>query len=384
MAKRPAAVRRYAEQAALEALVRFGPELSGLAELQRTAQGNYATGIAQARQTAAGITSAARAAKPEIVDVYNDAGGRLTQTDRMVAGDLAALGPSGAAIRAAAKVESGASRSRLREARANSVRDLAERRVQAQSGRAFAVQNARRQLVDDLGKVQRRRADVLREQGAFTASTLGDLLQADMDRRTRLAISKMGARARLQISRAGLSQSERNSIRSSGFDPDTGRPIPGGKADPNRPSARGRSGKSGWATQTQMARAADAVGTARQWAKRLLAAGVSREAIIAGLSSGRSERRVPIHDPVTGKPVYNRDGTPKERVIAGLPKVGSTLLIQAALEAEQNGYVSRRTQRALHRRGLRLSVLGLPYHIPRAKPVNQNFAPGANGQTRPN
>jgi hypothetical protein len=39
--------------------------------------------------------------------------------------------------------------------------------------------------------------------------------------------------------RGGGGQSERNSLRSAGIDPKTGRPIPGGKLDPKRAGKKG-------------------------------------------------------------------------------------------------------------------------------------------------
>jgi hypothetical protein len=57
---------RFASQAALEAVVRFGPEQAGLKELQRQAESNYQSTVAQARGGAQGIVSAVDRAKPEI------------------------------------------------------------------------------------------------------------------------------------------------------------------------------------------------------------------------------------------------------------------------------------------------------------------------------
>jgi hypothetical protein len=80
---------RFINQAALEALVRFGPELSGLKELQREAIMEYATGIKQAHGAARGIVGTIDQARPGVRKIYDDAGVSASKHASMLSGDVA-------------------------------------------------------------------------------------------------------------------------------------------------------------------------------------------------------------------------------------------------------------------------------------------------------
>jgi hypothetical protein len=392
---------RWASQAALQALVRYGPEESGLLELQREAGSELSTATRQARGTAEGVVNQVNAARPDVRGIYNRAGLAQAKTATTLEGDTAALGSVADSIKAGASLEQTVGLRHLREAKADALTDLASRGVAAKEGRVWAVRKAQDDFAASMAKVLQRKVDLAREKGAFTASTMDNLMQADLDRRQQLAIAN-----------ARLTQSERGSLRSAGINPDTGKPIRNGPLDPNSPlnrqrdrSGRGGGGKGRFdATKAQIGAAQDDFALARRWATRLANGGASRAAVQGVLSQGQSasEKEVQLHDPATGKPLFNRDGTPKTvtRRRGEVPQVKSGLLLQAALEMTYDGHLSRATARRLRERGIHPKQVGDvvlyrdwrrrqqqrrrrardPRHRPEA---GTGLTPGANGQMRP-
>lgn len=353
--------RRFYRQAAQDALVRFGPEIAGLLELEHQARSNLKSSVRSARGNARGIIGAVDRARPEIKDVYSDATAQQGVINAQVASHVGELGPVADSIKAAAAVEAGAASSRIGESRATALADLAQRRVSAQEGRQFAVQQARSTFADEIGQVLRRRQSLGAEIGAFKVSQAAGY----RDDAAARALTRRGQNITAANNRRSQAQSERNSQRAAGFDPDTGKPIPGGKADP-------KASKN--VTQDQINREAgisDKISEAVRWATKLASQGLDRPTVEKALSEGRDAsdpKEVPLHDPVTGKPLYNPDGTPKTKTVpghAGLPKVDSNLLLQAALEIAYDGHVSKRTKARLRQRGVRPGVLNIPLPKPR-------------------
>src|SRR3954469_14451838 len=108
---------RFANQATLEALVRFGPELSGLKELQREAIMEYATGVKQAHGVARGTVGIIDQARPTVRKIYDDAGVSASQHASMLTGDVAALPGVANSIKAGAQLEATHSLAALRDAK---------------------------------------------------------------------------------------------------------------------------------------------------------------------------------------------------------------------------------------------------------------------------
>lgn len=336
---------RWASQAAQLRLVRYGPEESGLNELVRQAEGDYRTGLAQARGNAQGTISTIDQAIPNVRDIYENAGLTQARAASTFAGDAGKVAP-GSPLAAAASLEQQVGIRHLNEAQASALTGLQDQRAAAKSGQTFASNKARSDFLETVGKVMQRRQDLAGEEGAFTASTAQQLMQADLDRQQQA-----------DIAGAKLSQQERNSLRSAGIDPDTGSPIPNGKLDPKaKKNGRG----SGGATNEQIGAAQDAVQETLGWARRLRQQGLGRGDVAAALSAGREAADVPLHDPSTGKALFNPDGTPKTKRRGGIPAAKSQLLLSAALDVVYRGYVSPEVLRKLHSRGLKLKDLGLP------------------------
>lgn len=372
--KRNRRMGQWASEAARQALIRYGPEISGLNELMRQATSDYHQGLAQARGNAQGTISTIDQAIPGVRDIYENAGLTQAKAASTFEGDAGKLAP-GSPLAAAAALEQSVGVRHLNEAQASALTDLQTQRTAARSGQTFASSKARQDFLSSVGQILARRQDLAREEGAFTTSTAQQLMQASLDRQQQL-----------DIANARLTQSDRNSLRSAGIDPDTGQAIKNGPLDPNSPryKGRGRGGKDGRASQTQIGSAQDATQEAVGWARRLQQTGLSRADVAAALSGGRDATDVPLHDPATGKPLFNPDGTPKTKRRGGIPKAKSQLLLSAALDQVFNGYVSDEARRKLHRRGIYLTDLGLmnarDYRRRHQRPP---LAPGANGQSRP-
>ena len=321
----------WASEAAQEALVRYGPEISALNELQNEATSGYDTSVLQAKRGARGVVSQVAAERPAVRQIYDRAGLSQARTATTLEGDTASLGGVADSIKAGASLEQTVGLRHLREAKAAALTDLSNRAVAAREGRVFAVNQAKTDLAKTLAQIFQRRVDLGNEMGAFQSSTANQLLQADLDRKSQQAIA--GAR---------LDQQERDSLRSAGIDPNTGQPIKNGKLDPNSPLNRSRTGKGGSGsggkggrlTPGQVGTAQDTATLALDWATRLRNAGLSRPDVQQALLNGRdAQAGTQLHDPTTGKPLYNKDGTP--RMTKGRPKVpaiGSQVLLAAALD----------------------------------------------------
>jgi uncharacterized protein (UPF0305 family) len=214
---------RLVRQATMDALLRFGPEQSGLRALAREAYSERRQGIAQAKGTAASITNAIDMATPRVKELYDAAGlAQAAVAHTLVSHDLAGLGPAADRFKAAGATEQAGLAGILENQQAATLGDLQQQRVSAQQGRQFATTKAQNDFVDSMAKVLARAQDLRREKGAFQATDLFNLRQDRQDRRQTL-----------RIAQAGNLQKERNSLRSAGIDPNTGKMIPGGPLDPD-------------------------------------------------------------------------------------------------------------------------------------------------------
>ena len=206
--------RRRLQQARLETRVRYGPELRGLNELSADARDALNFDIDASRGAAAGILAAIDEATPRTRSIYDRAQGSLDDIQGEVDqyGGLTGL-YADAAVRERAAAESG-----VAEARAGALSDLLDRKVGAEEGRAYAVQNAISTYRDSQRKIGRQKQGLRGDMAAFTLGTFRDLTQSDrqlaMERR-RLALSERADRRSARKTEADLT----------GIDPATGLPT---------------------------------------------------------------------------------------------------------------------------------------------------------------
>jgi hypothetical protein len=321
----------YLEQAGAQALVRFGPEMSALRQLLAQASQSYEDRVRQAKTGRQFTVGAVDAAGPAVQQAY--------------AGAHQAVSP---AFQSQGGVEHSALNARMAESQALAKSQLAARRTSAIEGEGAQMAQALRDRNREQSQIGGRGLDLVREMGAFTSATAGELAAGD-------AASQAEAAWRS----AQLGQQERNSIRSAGFDPDTGLPLPGGKADPKKEKGEP------WATPEAQGNAADEFDSLRGFAATLRGAGVSRRDAARALQSGRDESEVPVYRTVPNasggtkqEKVLNADGTPKMKKVSGIPKAKSQLILTAALDQAYDEHLSRRTQRLLHQRRIKIKPLG--------------------------
>lgn len=333
----------YVESAANQSILRFGGQESVLSQLLRDAEDRRDTALRQAKSGRQYTVGSVDQALPAVQQAYS--------------GASAALPP---AFAAAGGTEAQALTARMAESQAQATSQLQARRVSAIEGEGAARTQAARDYSSDRGKVLASALDLAQQKGAFTTETIKDMMGAD-------AKSTQDA-AELK---ARLDQDERNSVRSSGIDPDTGAPIPGGKLDP-----KAKNGGHGWASDTAQGDAADTVQNALKWARTLKGGGVSRADAAAALLTGADEQKADVIDPNTGKRAVWQKGeidpstgksvdpqlvnTPKQRTIqTALPQIDSQLFLSAALDMAYDKHLSTRNQALLHARGIKLEPLGL-------------------------
>jgi hypothetical protein len=348
MAKKKTSRRsRFADDAALQALVRYGPEETGLKALAQQARADYGVSVRQAQTTGDLTLAAAKEAIPGVAKIYDSAGLAQARTASLVSPELAALtGPGAATLQRGGALEVAQQLGNLRASKASALEDLTTRQVAARQGQQFGILAARQKFTQDMQKILGQSQGLAQQKGAFTASTLNALEQAALGRSTKKQVARIGASASRANTKARLSQSERNSLRSSGIDPDTGKPIPGGKLDPKKLGTLPGGVKLN--TAAMHGRVTDQVKSLEGWIRQHKGDYTSRHEIAQDLLNGVAGQTVT--DPKTGAKI--RD--------PGVPKAPSQLALQAALDVVYNGGLSNGTARALHQRGYSVGALGLP------------------------
>jgi len=339
---------RFADDAALQALVRFGPEETGLQALAQQARADYGVSVRQAQNTGDLTLAAAKEAIPAVAKIYDQAGLDQAKTASLVSPELAALtGPAAGVMQRGGALEVAQQLANLRSSKASALEDLNTRQVAARQGQQFGVLNARQKFEADMQKILAQSQGLAQQKGAFTASTINSLLNSAADRGVKRDVARIGASASKSNTTARLNQQERNSLRSSGIDPDTGKPIPGGKLDPKaKPGTLPGGVKLN--TPAMHGRVTDQVKSLEGWIREHRGDYKSRAEIAHDLLNG-----VPgstVTDPKTGAKI--RD--------PGVPKAPSQLALQAALDVVYNGGLSRGTSATLHQRGYSVKILGLP------------------------
>lgn len=328
----------FLEDAQAQSIIRYGPELSALKSLLTAAETSYTDRVRQARSSREFSVGAVDRALPQVQQAYQGA-------QQAVAPQFAQAGG----------VEAQALAARMAEAQALAQSQLYQRRVSAVEGEGALRSQAQRELSQDRQKIGDRGTDLAREIGAFVTQTAGS---------SRAAAT--AAQAEVERFNAQLVQDERNSIRSSGTDPDTGLPTQDAQTvidNANRtPSKK-------WASQEQHASASDEIANLQTFAAKLRSEKVSRKDAVSVLLNGAEADEVPIYEKYkdadgkvkTRKKLIRDDqGNIVEatRKRAAVPKASSQVLLKAALDMAYDGHLSRATQKLLHDRNLQIGQLG--------------------------
>jgi hypothetical protein len=333
--------KRRARQVRAEARLRFGPQRRQLRAAMRDVNEAFVTDVDVANETARGSKRAARAAKPQITKAIGDA--QRTVSQGPTPGVSAALGNLGPA---AARDHEGAKR-RLAETLAMATTELDQRVVDAEGGRSGAILQAASTRTAEKRRLRDQLRGLAGDAGTFAAARSGELGQEAADRRIR----RRGQDVTRQNNRDSTAQAERNSKRSAGIDPDTGKPIKGGKLDPkaNKPKA----------TAPQKQDAQSAVSLARAQIQRLR----SKENLDRGrlgplLVEGRDDMTLKVDK--AGKPL------PQPVKVPGVKKVDQ-LWASVALDVEFDGKISQANMRRLRKLGYGARALDLLKYKPKSR-----------------
>jgi hypothetical protein len=309
-------------QASLEAMLKYAPQKNALSELKQQAEENFA-GSAQAARSAGelGVT-AAREAVPAVTSTFQRAAKDQTATRTRLAGELGALAPAANGFKSAAATEAAGAQDSLGRERAQALTQLHTQALAAASGAQYATGSAQSTLAKELQKIFGQTQQVAGEEGSFAAASAG----------------KQNEQAQT------LAQRERSSERSSGIDPNTGKPIPGGKLDKHANSLL--------PTKEQDA-AGSTIDEIKQYAQRFRQAGASRGSIIARLTEG---------EPETTQGTGKKDASGKEVKVKvpSLPSFKPDPLMSAALDVVEFGHLQKGTQANLQKAGYSIKTLGLP------------------------
>lgn len=328
------------------------------------AAANRDQSIRAAHGTSSGLRSTIRAQRPVLQGLFDTTGQRLVNNSAVVD-----AGPSSSLIAQAAAGEHQAAIDANLLAGRQAQQGLSDQLVNARSGEAFAVRQARQQYQSDAQKVLDQLLGVAADKGTYTATELGRLVDA--------------ARARgVTIRGQNLSHQDRVASRRSQ------ERIAGRKA-------RQQAQKDRFLPLADQNKAHDQVHHALDFAKDFVGHATRQEAARA-LRQGVKDQTIkfdPVMDPATGKQkidpksglkVYRDDSgkltTKPQALVPGVPQF-EDIYVRAALDVAYDGHLSRSTQGLLHRSGIKVRQLGLPtYQQWRQRNRQPPAAGGAPGQ----
>lgn len=169
-------------QAQIEAALKVAPQQAALREALGQAVADRDAAIRAAAAASKGISAAIQQGRKRNRTVYSKAleqGNRITAT---VDSSLAGLGGVATAHRASLVRERGVGQERLSESLANSLREMSDRKIEAQAGRAYRTQAAQGQYAGEKAKIGQQRLDLAAVQGMTAEKVYGDLLEKAEDR----------------------------------------------------------------------------------------------------------------------------------------------------------------------------------------------------------
>jgi hypothetical protein len=159
----------WANQAALDSLLRYQPQLEGLALLKQQAEERAYEAKQAGRSEGILGTQAAEQALPATQSIYNRARAEDARTRAL----LASAGlPANSPFAIAAGNEQAANQERLGEAQARAESDLQSRKVAAASAPQFADEAALAKLARELQSIARREGSIRGDEGLATAAEL--------------------------------------------------------------------------------------------------------------------------------------------------------------------------------------------------------------------
>lgn len=343
----------WANQAAMESIVRYQPQESVLEQAYNDAQQTYQQKV-DAAKVFNQLQQATIAQQAPIVDQHYQAAGQQQDAANSVAqGQLAGL-PADSPFRQALAVGVGTGISNRAGDQARAAGSFGQQAVQATQGAAFQASSAHDNLVSDLTKILAQKQDLAGQEGAFQSLTYSQLHDAASKLLHDTNIHKLdNASAQgiaaghdaTSITTAGISAAARNKA-SHGKYSATGVKL-------QTPEQHQKAGK-------QLVAARDIL-TAAQVNKH---PHVSDAELVQQLEQGApAVKGQPIYDPTTGKKSIYKDGPLKGQAkstedIPATPAI-DPVLARAEVEMIRHGRISKHSQAALANAGYSIKQLGL-------------------------
>lgn len=411
--RKPQPVNPYVQQAEQYAVIRYGPQVSGLRTLLDQARKSYQETVKNARAGSQAVQQSVAAAQPVIGQAYTDAGAQMANAAAIVNADLGQGGPS-SALTQAIGLEREGSANRLAREQAFSQAALQQRATDAVVASRAAITGAKEQRANTVGQILSQANDVAAQRGAFVTSTAQDLAGDAASAQAKADAQAADRAQKLLIAKLNNRQDTQASIRSSGIDPKTGLPTQNAKTAAAKAEAdaikAGNAADDKYLTKfgmtrdeflalpddarTKLAQSAssdgsttektpagvklatpaqfgsfqDSVSSAVSYAKEFKAHGDKRSTAAQQLVQGKSS--ISITDPKTGAKVKTK----------GVPKTDQ-LAASIALDLAYDGAISRRNRQELWKRGFTLDRLGYPQpkKPPTSKQVTRTAIGGIQG-----
>lgn len=153
--------------------VTYGPQINQIRDLNRQTDEQYKSDIEAAKSNSSSAQMYAKRAIPTLKDIYHDAAGENSRAHKLV---TAVIGPQGNdPFSRALASEAEGQRNRTTSGKAGSLSEMQDRITGAESGKQFAITQAKRERSKTKGLLSQKLADILQEQGAVTAAGLTTL-----------------------------------------------------------------------------------------------------------------------------------------------------------------------------------------------------------------
>lgn len=324
MARRRRSANPDARRAQQQAAVEYAPQRASIRQALADLASQRDSDIQGARSAARGIVQATREARPQVRSGFQSVLREAGQDNSAMNSDLGGLSGAGL-IRSFARSEQRGAGRRINESLASLLGELGTRESGARAGAAYAETKARNDYAAGRVKASRQLQALSREQGARAQSVLSDI-QAERAKMEFEAQQKAADRA-ATLRAAGL--------RAAGRGRGTGRSTGGRGAGP-----RGAAGLKPL-TAEQSRKVLGNISAARGWASKFLEKGVGVDQIKTTLATGAKSGQASI-------PSFSND------------------VIDAALDLELYGGVTKNVARSLTSSGVRLTGYRVVPNRPRA------------------
>lgn len=353
---------KYGTQVQAESILRFSPERSTLKSALRAAGKDRSGAIAGARGAAEGAKMTADQVAPQFRKAYDESKGQVDS----VLERLGVTSPDNAIARDGA----GTTR-RLAERLQMALDESSSRKLDADAGLAFSIDQANSRYATDSGRLRDRLSAISREEGAFRQARSGELSAADAERD-------------FTAEQKGKDRANARKVAGVGKD---GKVVPGGPKDidgDGKPDSKGKGdGEDGkkWLSAKDHQTFRGEVSAAESAIKEAIAA-----AKAAGkLPANRKAQRQAIANAVRkGTPDISvsqpgENDTKTSTKIPGQKPITNDLALKIALDLVYEHKVQPGYVKLLHANQYSLKILGLPY----AKAGGKAKAPAYKGPDQP-